>query len=301
MAQTQSIASSIKAVSESMASAFALTELTAYTTAVQQQLLDAFKPALDMRSRYSDMFKPVFADMAGLQQALTVALRPVAAVAVADWAKHFSSWSEDERKLEEALRAYGWWVPLSWTPDQARQAIQIGKQEGKRALDQAFCDHFRQQRHRELRKVVAGWGDEPEFKLRRPIIMDALTDHAFGRYRVSIPTLLPVIEGVVAAVFQPTKADALNPGRAMKNATQDERVAFHGVLVDAMVHTLTSMWANTNFLTANPRAQTLNRHLILHGRSVGYGREVNSLKVFLALDQVASQVRTKRERDKKAA
>ena len=95
MFQTDVIASSFKSVSESIASAFATTELTAYTTAVQQQLLDAFKPALDMRSVYSEMFKPVFADMAGLQKALTEALRPVAAVAVADWAKHFASWSED--------------------------------------------------------------------------------------------------------------------------------------------------------------------------------------------------------------
>lgn len=298
MLQAQSITLAATTLSSTIASTIATQQLATVASSIEAAVQRAIAPSLDIAAHYEAMLKPIFANADRLEQILTAALQPIAAIAALDWGKRFASWSEEERKLDDALRPFGWWALTSWTPDQARQAIQIGRTEGRRALDAAICDHFRHNRCRALRKMVVGWMDETEFKLRRPIIQDAMKDHASGRYRVSVPTLLPVVEGVVAAVFEPS---AKHPGKAIRHATQDERLAYHRVLVDAMVTTLTAIWQPSDFTTANPRTRTLNRHLILHGRSVGYGTEVNSLKVFLALDQIASEVETKRQRDRTQA
>lgn len=63
------------------------------------------------------------------------------------------------------------------------------------------------------------------------------------------------------------------------------------LLSDGTLGALSILWASESFSSVSPASSSLNRHRVLHGRSLRYGTEENSLKVFLALDQLAWAVR----------
>jgi hypothetical protein len=102
---------------------------------------------------------------------------------------------------------------------------------------------------------------------------------------VSIPTLLPQIEGIAIDAFAP-RSTAQNPRGAIRTAVD----TFDTVMGSALVQTVTILWARHDFSTVSASARTLNRQLILHGRSTGYATQANSAKVLFALDLLAALV-----------
>lgn len=123
---------------------------------------------------------------------------------------------------------------------------------------------------REFGRSVEGWMDLDVFKDRRRFIRDGLKDHRDGRYRVSIPTLLPHIEGIAMAAFGPTSRGG--PRDIITTASN----TYDPIMGQAMVEAVGVLWEN--------------RHFILHGRSTGYATEENSVKVLFALDLLASVI-----------
>jgi hypothetical protein len=63
------------------------------------------------------------------------------------------------------------------------------------------------------------------------------------------------------------------------------------ITADALVETVGILFQETDFATTPATSRDLNRHMVLHGRSTGYGRGENAVKVLFALDQLASTVR----------
>lgn len=231
---------------------------------------------------------------------LREALRPVALAATINWAEHLSGIEEENQRDEAALRRYGWSMAPSWTFTDMLDAADVARTEGKRAVDREICGWYKFNRSRLLREMVEEWMGDAAFRSRRPIIRDAVKDHSQGRFRVSIPTLLPMIEGIAFEVFDPElMIQTTNPRTPIRSAIESyER---RDLLADAMLNALTVLWARVPFGSAPPMSRMLNRHLILHGRTLRYGTEANSLKVFLALDHIHSTVRTKRDHDRAAA
>jgi len=233
-----------------------------------------------------------------LNAALSEALRPIARIAAVNWAEQFRGWAAEGGQLDADLRRYGWWMLPSWTPEQGRSAVEVARERGKRALDRELCRHYEEHRHRRLRKMVDGWTDEA-YVPRRAIVRQALDAHRRGAYLVSIPGLLPLIEGIAVEVFNPTSS-LRNPVTLLR-AGMPQRGMFGRVVTDAMLDTLTVLWRSSTFTNINRLSRGLNRHHVLHGVTVRYGTEAYSLRAFLALDHLASQVGTKRTWGMRAA
>ena len=162
----------------------------------------------------------------------------------------------------------------------------------RHAFDRAMCEHYRAHGGRALRQLATRWWEEDAFKVRRLIIRDALEDHLAGRYRVSIPTLLPCLEGVVADTFALGANSRVTDG--LDSIASDLVQGFDALEVEVALAALSALYGSVDFSTTSPFSPRLNRHLILHGRTVRYGTEANSLKVILHLDQIRSQIATKR-------
>ncbi len=54
-----------------------------------------------------------------------------------------------------------------------------------------------------------------------------------------------------------------------------------------MADIVTALYTDHTFSPIASGTRQLNRHLVMHGRSTGYGTEENSVKVLLALDTLA--------------
>ncbi|MGA2514841.1 MAG: hypothetical protein ABSG37_14705 [Candidatus Limnocylindrales bacterium] len=146
-------------------------------------------------------------------------------------------------------------------------------------------------RSREMFAYVEGWMASDSFRDRRRFILDGLRDHRRGRFRVSIPTLLPLIEGMAIEELAPGAEQG--PKGHIKGAVARYKSAEGEALVEAV----TILWARTGFGQIARNSRELNRHVILHGRSTGYGTEVNSVKVLLAFDLLYSLVEAKRRKE----
>ena len=191
----------------------------------------------------------------------------------------------DEAEFErhqDALRAQGWFYPPNLPSDGYFTAGRLATRSTRTALRQHMVGLSRSPA---MSEAAEAWLLLPGFQRRKSIIRDGMRDHRAGRYRVSIPTLLPQLEGILMEVFQPPTPTSVSVPQlaATVPASYDE--------APDLVTLVAALWAWQDFGTLSPTDRRLNRHAVLHGRTVRYGTGENSARVLFALDLVAGVVR----------
>jgi hypothetical protein len=230
--------------------------------------------------------------MGPIRTALQQAVQPVAMASAFEWGTRMRAWAEEARQCDIALKSMGWWFPLELSN---ADFMRIGRLaiDGKRV---AVRQEMTKLAHGGVaRALVEKWMDTPSFRRRRCILLDGVADHEQGRYRVSIPTLLPSIEGILVQEFRPGSWDK-SPKLALQaaNGLADDSIRA------AIVDTGTFLYGGIDFAATPARSRQLNRHFILHGHSIGYGTETNSVQVLFTLDQVHTLVAAKAKAPKPA-
>jgi len=251
-------------------------DTAAHLVALQSQLGPAYQEQLTRASETN--------------RALFQAFRGVSRAAARDWATRWRALSERQRADAQGLQADGWPLIPDWPVSTPSRLVALRRREGKRALDRAICDLYRANRHRALRGQVDAWKALPGFRERKSVIAEALALHREGRYKSSIPTLLPHIEGILVDVFAPGSGLVKVPDLYRQNLAPERA---QSLLTEGLIASLEAVYGFTPFATTKPRGQRLHRHAILHGRVVRYATEANSLRVFFMLDLIASDVRAR--------
>jgi len=199
------------------------------------------------------------------------------------------------------------WLPPSMTLDLLFKLKRLTGQDDvtTEEVEQTFIEYYELENWSELHNMVSSWGDNPYFAQRMPIILDALEAHIGGKYRLSIPTLLPQIEGIVSGILE---RPAGEPTALMKDAIRDKYQDFflRAASKDILIKLVTSpvlfggveskhhspdkypAWLTSKGLT---ESQSLNRHAILHGVQINYDSKIHSLRCFLLLDVLNSMRR----------
>jgi hypothetical protein len=214
-----------------------------------------------------------------LRDSLIDAVRPAALAVTGSMLARIKESSEWEQRYEKALFDHGWWVPPSAPMDFFWEVGRLADEGRRRDLSKAMTAYARSP---EFRSATRDWFDCEAFRGRRRFIQDGLDDHRRGRYRVAIPHLLAQLEGIAIDAFAPARPDRSPKAAIAMIAGSDD------LMGDSMVETVTILWAKREFSAISPSSQTLNRHLILHGRSTGYATEANAAKVLFALDLLAT-------------
>ena len=120
-----------------------------------------------------------------------------------------------------------------------------------------------------------------------------------GKYTLSIPALIPQIEGLLSSII---KQPAGDPTRIFKNAIEKEYTDFlsnvsKDILLDFATSPILYGGISDNYFTTErlsywldqkgiKEEQLFNRAAILHGVQINYATIANSLRVFLLLDVV---------------
>jgi lambda repressor-like predicted transcriptional regulator len=226
---------------------------------------------------------------------LTSIINNATSTALIDWISRFED--RAEREADAHVRRRGWWTLPSWTSEQLFLFGDYAETDGKTAFTARLCSLYRKNRLQLLRRMVVNWMDLPSFRDRRPIILEALTCHRDRRYRVAVPALLPLVEGIVRDEFP------LPPRKSIPSAVRSllENVSEIADLeMAATLAALDALYQDYRRKTMPRRSRRLNRHSILHGHALSYGSEGNSLRVFAILDLVHSQALTRRRLTKAA-
>lgn len=144
------------------------------------------------------------------------------------------------------------------------------------------------------------------------IFENALDAHKHSKWTLSIPALLPQIEGIAIDILRERGLDFSRKSLVIKKSAKrktaqtlasqvfsllpiDSFSLSEMVAIYTLLHYLEGqLYGWTDFLgeaNQSEEQDSLNRHAILHGVQINYASQENSLKCFLVLD--ALQLTTK--------
>ena len=118
---------------------------------------------------------------------------------------------------------------------------------------------------------------------RLPAVDDGIFCLEHRRWHAAISTLLPVIEGVVS-----DRSGVLENMRVGRRLNEEILHKQSGPIdaicaANALAVVDKEIFDRRSFADADIGDDTLNRHLVLHGRIVGFGTEVNAVRTFMLL------------------
>ncbi len=202
------------------------------------------------------------------------------------------------------LRKAKLWYFQSMPIEIARDLLQLAEQEIEitvEKIEQVFIDYYSADNYEILKGMVLSWFDSPFFDKRKVIIEDALGAHMSGKFTLSIPALLPQVEGILSSK---TNRTAGGVGWLLKDAVEHgslgELNVFDTLEDDLLIALATdpflfkghigeffspekyAEWVMSQGFESIP----LNRDAILHGVQINYATEINSLRVFFLLDSL---------------
>lgn len=128
--------------------------------------------------------------------------------------------------------------------------------------------------------IIEGTLASPSLESRRPLVEDAVFCMEHERWHAAVCTLLPVIEGVVSDASG--VLEGMRVGRRFEKLLHSEMGDDWGLL-EAMgaSHALgvldAELFTRSDFKSVDASETILNRHLILHGRTTGFGSRSNAM------------------------
>jgi hypothetical protein len=184
-----------------------------------------------------------------------------------------------------ALGAAGWTLPM-WAPP-ALVPYLLDQTNSLEDLDTAFIQLYSEHRAKEFRGLFRSLERRVVLKPWMPLLIQCRYAYLRRKYVVTVPALLAVLEGLVAA------ADgSLQSARGPRAIASAKSKATRGIQlllwasVDSFVDTV---FGTHSFSASRPRV--INRHWILHGRDAAHWTHADSLRLFQAIDTVSSTVR----------
>jgi hypothetical protein len=201
---------------------------------------------------------------------------------------------EENADIREAFKAAGWPISPSMPLDLRKRVVGHYKGGRKRYITVTIMGYYHRRGFKNLRNVVDSWDENPLFSPRMHILRDALEAHCAGKYTLSVPALLPQIEGVlndyVCSNHLPARIGKINQVLEAVFAEKDNYTLFTWSIADTLHYQLqNSSYAFADFeqeLKRAVKSRKATRHTILHGVNPGYNRPMNSLKAFLLLDAI---------------
>lgn len=203
---------------------------------------------------------------------------------------------EQNRDAVKAFKAAGWPISPSMPLELRNHVVALYKRNKKQYISRTIMGYYHKNDFGNLRNMVDSWEENPLFAPRMHIIRDALKAHCEGRYTLSVPALLPQIEGILNDYVRTNHLPA-RVGRIKE--------VFDAVFADNNGYNLTgwsiadtlhyqlqnSSYVWTDFEQELKRAiksRRTTRHTVLHGVNPAYNRPIHSLKVLILLDAVNS-------------
>lgn len=212
--------------------------------------------------------------------------------------------TKEDDELARILDAHGWWIlAKDINGPVKRELIRLGQSTDTSAIDRYLCSLFRENDAARLNERIDAWFKLPYLADRKPIILDSLEAHKAGKWTLTIPALLPFVDGMMRK-FQ---KQYLRPSRYPNKAIQVRKFVDYfcrnqpklfGRAFRAFMYK--QMFARFDF-NNEVSPSSINRHAILHGETFDYATEANSLRVILMLDTISQFIQTIERRRKASA
>ncbi len=180
----------------------------------------------------------------------------------------------------KVMAEHGWYFDMELPISSPLEISKILNSKNKEEVNTALIAYFRENQERILTNTLQ------VFPNRKAIISKAFQAHNNEDYELSIPVLLTQIDGICVEVF--SGEIFMNRNKKPKTAGFVESLNTINTWRSAIFHVLLEpspiSWSEP--IRRENEFYGLNRHMVLHGESLDYGTEENSLKVISLLNYV---------------
>ena len=210
------------------------------------------------------------------------------------WQTFQEQYKITEQEAIQILRKYKWFITPSLPLTFIFEVVKIGRRKGnqRKAINRLFIDHFSSNNFENLEKLVDGWETNEIFKPRMKIFRDCISvmRNAKGKYNPStivLPTLIAQIDGIRIEFMNRNGLSFWTKDRVWKGW-------FKGQTPNQKLLDLANdIFLNILFQKSQPGRPletpfTFNRHKIIHGEYLRYGRIDHTIRAFLILDFLAT-------------
>jgi len=196
----------------------------------------------------------------------------------------------------EAFKAAGWPIAPSMPFELREHVVTMHKHGKTRYISRTIIGYYQRNNHQHLIETVDSWESHPLFAPRMHILQDALQAHCRGLYTLSVPALIPQIEGVlndyVLANGLVAKLGKIQQVYKAAIGDADEYDLSKWVITTTLLYQLqTNTYVFTDFeseLKKSANKRQVTRHTVSHGVALKYDRPIHSLKAFLLLDALSA-------------
>ena len=197
-------------------------------------------------------------------------------------------WQANQKRYVAVMLALGWPPIMDLYVPQTNEIIaRFDPADPGELADEvsAFLVKFFDEKALALK--LAEWRELKWVDRRLPILEKVVEAHVRGDYELSVPSMLPQIEGIVASGFG--YAGRLT-GRDL-DRLYDLLLSQGGDITDAAYRDFIGTVLLVSFQHGEPIGSNFSRHAILHGADTDYATGANSLRAILLFDYLVSAFR----------
>jgi len=196
------------------------------------------------------------------------------------------------RKVDEDtawLLSFGW-PPLMHAPVNSASRLRhycngMDLTKTQKEINESILGFYTPDRIRN--EILKCWETKPFLSNRIHILRSSIEAHINSNYILSVPALLPQLEGIIAENFKHKgimRGDVYR--KYLKQIMPEERTGFNRLFSKLIFEYILN-----NFEYGQPIVFDLNRHAILHGADVNYSNPTTSLKAILVIDFIIDQIK----------
>jgi hypothetical protein len=197
-----------------------------------------------------------------------------------------------DKEAYRILRKYKWIISPSMSIDFVIEIIKIGKKRGNQRgkIDRKFINYYLHNDCEAIKEMSVIWRKNKKIKPRMKIINDCIwllrhNQPSINTSNVIIPTLLSQIDGIYSSLTVEKgikrKGDDWRT-QFRKRVNNDELVEYSFELACELLLDYLFQKSVPGEPLANPFS--FNRHKIIHGETIRYGRIDNAIRSFLIID-----------------
>ncbi|MCG2790779.1 MAG: hypothetical protein L6305_03400 [Actinomycetia bacterium] len=223
------------------------------------------------------------------------------------WASVWQNYKIAEDEAIPVLKKYKWFITSSMPINIVFNLMQLEKKKGRqdKAVNNLFIDYFSMNNWQSLEEMVNSWESCLIMRKRLKILRDSVQTLKIVRNKninsshVILPTLIAQIDGVLSDYLRSKNIqwscsydDFINGGgRVIRVGRKSQfRSNNHGILTTPLNDLANIVFLDILFQSSRqPNIPfNFNRHKIMHGEIVNFGRKDYLVRAFMVLDFLAN-------------
>ena len=287
-----------------------LAEVAKQVSDTQRRLFESIKPAIEQYQATAKIIAESLRPQIDFWQKWTEQNKKVFDNFSNYWANFQKTYNIAEQKAVGVLQKYKWFITPSFPMPFIFEVVKLDKKKGRqdKAVNGLFIKYFEAKNWQNLEGMVNDWKNKPLLKKRYKILADCVevvkiaSKKGVNGANVVLPTLITQIDGALTDYLNSKNIrwdcdyDDWIDGKTGKVKKIGRKTQFKNSKPKVLTTQLDDL-ANDIFLNilfqrsqkGKPLATpfSFNRHKIIHGESIKYGRKDYLIRAFMVLDLLA--------------